>query len=127
MFRVDTGAPQLHDLGAIRLQRPEVELLSAVVTQIFLRVKPRLEAVRSHDRLRLLMDHQQMIADRVELIHIQPGLEGFGESLFQFDIEDLKTKTLRLKHFLRINRQTASVNIATAGSRKDAVTNADIA
>ena len=77
--------------------------------------------------VRLLMDHQQMIADRIELIHVQPGLERFRQSLVQLDVENLETQTLRLPDFLIAGGQAAGVNIATAGGRKNAVSDAGIA
>src|SRR5689334_18801123 len=95
MRLVYASAPELNDLGAQRLVDVKIELTLAVVTMICRRDIAGLQSISPNDLSCVAFFDEQVIANRIKRVGIQPIEMGFGETFVQLEIENLKPQSLR--------------------------------
>ena len=99
MLAVDGGAAQFQNPRSQRLIRSKAELLLGVIAEVAPGRGSRLHPVSPHNApggilLELVLD-KKVLADRIELVGIQPGPVGTLQPLAQLDIEDFETQPAR--------------------------------
>ena len=103
VLRMNTRAPQLNHFRAQRFEDLKLKFLRAVVAQTGCGVDAGLETVRADDIGRWQMFNDEMIANGIERVFVQPGDVRLFQPFVEFEIEDLKAQRLRGADFVRIS------------------------
>jgi len=90
MICMNTRASKLNHLGANRFIRCEVELTFAVIADIYGGTPSRLQTIRTDNFTRVGMFDDQVVADCVERIDIEPVEMRLHQPFIQFEVENLK-------------------------------------
>jgi len=95
-----SGALRFPDLDGVADHRPrearQVELVVRVEPDVALGHLARLHAVGADDRPGRVLGDDQVVADRVEPVLVEPGGMGLLEPLAQLQVEHLEAQPLRL-------------------------------
>src|SRR5215469_14246652 len=109
MLAIDGGAAEFENAGSERLIRSKVEFLLGVVAVPPPSGGAGLHAVSSDNTadgiVFLLILHEEVLADVVELVGVETRLVGAFQALAQLDIKDAKTQTAGGGTILRCLRE----------------------
>jgi hypothetical protein len=83
-------ASKLNHLGANRFIRREVELTLAVIADVYGGTPSRLQTIRTNNLTRFGMFDDQVVADCVERIDIEPVEMRLHQAFIQFEIKNPK-------------------------------------
>ena len=109
MLRMNARPSQFDHLRAKWLEDIEFELLRAVVTTMRRRIEPGLQSVCADDIGGRQVLNDEMIANSIEAVFVQPGRVGFFKSFAEFEIEDLKSQGLRGADFIQVTGKPRAV------------------
>src|SRR5687767_2539716 len=90
------GASKLHELAFKFQYLRQIELLLGVKTYMPARLSAAHETVGADHVAAAPIAHDQMIAIRIELVHVQPPVVGRLQSFIELEIKDFKPEALSL-------------------------------
>jgi hypothetical protein len=109
MLAMDARPAKLNHLIPNRLENLEFKFLRAVVTQMRRGVPAGLQTVSAHNFTSGQMLDDEMIANSIKRIFIEPGSMGLFESFIKFEVEDFIAQRLGGPHFPEMDREARCV------------------
>src|SRR5262249_41663450 len=109
MVGVYTGAAELYHFAAKWFVRRKIKFPFAVVSEIRRRELPSLQSIGADNLARGGFFDDEMIAELIEWIDIEPSRVRLGQSFAQFEVENLKPQLLGAPHFVCASRQSRHV------------------
>ena len=105
MLGMHAGAAQLNRFTAKRFVRRKIEFPLAIIAEIRRRQLASLQPISADDVAGRDFLDNQVIAEFIKWIDIEPGRIRFGQSFTEFQVEDLKPQLLGATQFVHVLRQ----------------------
>src|SRR5215831_11544856 len=102
VLTMDAGPAKLNHLITNWIENLELEFLRAIVARMGGRVPAGLQTISAHDLTCGQMFNDEMIANGIKRIFIEPGSMGLFQSFLKFEVEDFIAQRLGGPHFLKI-------------------------